>query len=467
METSSLTCKTTNNSLPAKTMMAVALAVLTLAAPTRAHDELEDKFDRQDRRVSIFPLSSKPYGRSYGEWAGAWWNWALQFPYASDPITDDTGADGGRGQSGPVWFLAGTFGGTAERTLAVPVGKALFVPLFNGSWWFPLDVPTEAEARAAVTAQIDGATGLQCEIDGVAVQNPFHYRAASPPGGYTQILPEGSMMTDTSFFQDVFGVDFAYPAGETGAVADGYWLMLAPLPPGAHDIHIASAAPGFSLDVTYHLNVVQPAHIAPPKSRPFGKRYSEWAAKWWQWAYSFPADKNPVMDLTGDLAGLGQSGPVWFLAGTFGQTATRTIAVPEGKALFLPIIDTIWINIPEFGDNPWSAAQRDFARAFLAPFVDNAFNLSCQIDGLEVADLESYRSSTADGGEYPISFPENNVWGIPSGIYGPTIDDGIYLMVAPLRPGEHTIHFTAASEGSFAGSFALDVTYNISVLPRR
>jgi hypothetical protein len=191
--------------------------------------------------------------------------------------------------------------------------------------------------------------------------------------------------------------------------------------------------------------------------------YGQWSGAWWQWNFSFTADMNPVSDPTGELAGLGQSGPVWFLAGNFGGTTVRTATVPAGKGLFFPIIDTIWINIPELGDNPWSDEQREFARAFIAPFVDNAFNLSCTIDGVAVQDIESYRAVTPDGSEYPITFPENNVWGIPAGTYGPSVDDGVYLMLAPLRPGAHTIHITSASQGSVLGDFALDVTYHLTV----
>jgi hypothetical protein len=60
-----------------------------------------------------------------------------------------------------------------------------------------------------------------------------------------------------------------------------------------------------------------------------------------------------------------------------------------------------------------------------------------------------------------VYLPENDVWnlwtyGLPvPGIYGPSIQDGIYLMLAPLSKGQHTIHFTA-------GTF-LDVTYHLTV----
>ena len=49
------------------------------------------------------------------------------------------------------------------------------------------------------------------------------------------------------------------------------------------------------------------------------------------------------------------------------------------------------------------------------------------------------------------------------GVYGPAIDDGISLIVAPLRAGVHTIHTTAASEGSLLGSNSFEVTYHITV----
>jgi len=205
--------------------------------------------------------------------------------------------------------------------------------------------------------------------------------------------------------------------------------------------------------------------VVPPGSKAYGKTYSEWAAVWWQWTYSFPAgeDTNPVQDPTGALCHLGDMGPVHFLAGSFGQTTVRHCTVRTGQALFFPIINTLWINLPEFGDDPWSDEQQEFASGFIAPFVDNAFNLSCTVDGVAVGNLAGYRTQTSDTGEYMITLPENNLVGIPAGVYGPSVDDGIYLMVSPLRPGLHTIQFTAASQGSFAGDFALDVTYHLTV----
>ena len=174
---------------------------------------------------------------------------------------------------------------------------------------------------------------------------------------------------------------------------------------------------------------------------------------------------NPVSDPTGALGTLGQSGPVWFLAGTFGTVAERNLTVPAGKALFFPIINTIWVNLPELGDNPWSEEQRAYARTVIAPFIDDAYNLSCQIDGVAVKNLVAYRCPTPDGAEYMVTLPPDNPfasYGLPAGTYGPCVDDGISLMLAPLKPGKHTIHFSADSLW-FGAPFALDVTYHLTV----
>lgn len=200
--------------------------------------------------------------------------------------------------------------------------------------------------------------------------------------------------------------------------------------------------------------------IFPPRSEPFGRSYGEWGDAWVRWAYSFPADQNPITDTTGQYAAVGQSGPVWFLAGTAGGAAERSIKVPEGKALFFPVAEWTWINMPAYGDNPWSRAQEAYTRGVIAGFVDDYVNLSCQIDGREV-NLDDYRFQTPRGHAYMVTLPDNNLWGVAAGTYGPSVDDGYWLMLAPLSHGHHTIHFTAAQGSLF--SWSLDVTYHITV----
>jgi hypothetical protein len=79
----------------------------------------------------VFPVDSKPYGKSYAEWSAIWWQWLLSIPEDKSPAGDLTGENCETNQQGPIWFLAGTFGGAAERTCTIPSGKAIMFSPIN------------------------------------------------------------------------------------------------------------------------------------------------------------------------------------------------------------------------------------------------------------------------------------------------------------------------------------------------
>lgn len=198
----------------------------------------------------VVPTNSKSLGLSYGEWSARWWQWALFIPPGVNPILDATGANCAQGQSGHVWFLAGTFGGSAVRTCTVPNGTMLFFPILNGVFGSGLgdcpagnpgagcDVPT---LRASATANVDSPIDLEVTVDGVPLKALSSYRAASPVFSYT-------VTSD-----NLIGL----PAGTySPVVSDGYWIMLGPLSTGAHTMFIKGvSASFFETDVTYHLTV--------------------------------------------------------------------------------------------------------------------------------------------------------------------------------------------------------------------
>ena len=87
----------------------------------------------------VLPPSSNPYGLSYGQWSVKWWQWAIGTKYSKSPLntTLSTPAPCGPDQSGPVFFLGGALGGPGEgvhRDCAVPLGKALLIPIVNVEW---------------------------------------------------------------------------------------------------------------------------------------------------------------------------------------------------------------------------------------------------------------------------------------------------------------------------------------------
>lgn len=217
-------------------------------------------------------------------------------------------------------------------------------------------------------------------------------------------------------------------------------------------ILLATAMLSLTAALPVHADGANP-RVLPISSGPYGKTYGEWAAAWWQWALAIPADTNPLNDDTGENAGIGQTGPVWFLAGaTTSTTTTRSLMVPAGKALFFPIANTVWVTYPT--DPPMTIQEiRD-----VLTFVNSTItDVACEVDGVSVSNPRNY---VAQSPVFSVTLPENNLFGVDAGTYSPCVDESFYFLLAPLSQGEHTIHFT--SNNAFFGT-VLDITYQITV----
>lgn len=193
--------------------------------------------------------------------------------------------------------------------------------------------------------------------------------------------------------------------------------------------------------------------ILPSDSKPYGLTYGEWSAKWWQWALSIPSTTNPLTDTTGEFCGENQSGNVWFLAGTIGGSATRTCTIPAGKAIFLPIVNQF--------DCCESGQTVEDMRKNVTFQIDNVTSMTFDLDGVHLKNLLNYRAQSP---VFSFSLPADNFFGAPAGVYEPTVSDGYYLMLAPLRKGQHTIDFTGSiSPNAPFGGLALNVNYTINI----
>jgi hypothetical protein len=450
----------------------------------------------------ILPPQSHPYGKSYGEWSAEHWKWLYSMPIDHHPLFDTAECD--EGQSGPVWFLGGTFTptvegnvvvGRAERYCTVPLGKALFFPILDSECaTLEGNGTTDAELRSCATFFQNHAYNMTCTIDGKPVRNVDSYRVQSPLFTYGP-LPENNVLLNSG-----------YPAAVAGAtspsVSDGVFLMVAPLSRGCHTIHFTGAltlstANGdpfdfdFRLDITYHLTVSDKPDIFPPHSRPYGKSYGEWSAKWWQWAYSLPGTDHPLLDQTGADVATGQSGKVWFLGGTYSAIseggglvgrATRVCTVPADKAIFFPILNAEANNftVDASGNQiaPTTLTEAEL-RAICEFNMDHARNMTCTIDGWPVKGLEDvlHTHYRVESPLFPYTVPAGDslyeLWGMH--ISGPTpppgaVADGVYLMLEPFEAGHHTIYFTgeifipgATPAEDFL--FRLEIKYIITVPP--
>jgi hypothetical protein len=203
-----------------------------------------------------------PNSNQYGELSAVWWQWIYSFPAAMNPNLATGPVDCSFGQSshsrpGLVWFLAGSFGGPANRSCTVPSGISLFFPLLNIEYdnvgcCTPTTPPftySIQEMKQLAAASQDNPLELHASVDGVAVpayraQSQAFTYAFPPTGNVLQFLgltAPGANWPSTSVFP---------------AVSDGYWVKLDPLAPGPHVIKFGGISNnGFTVDITYHITV--------------------------------------------------------------------------------------------------------------------------------------------------------------------------------------------------------------------
>jgi len=196
---------------------------------------------------NVYSVDDKPYGITYAQWTAKWWQWSLSIPKEINPAGDTTGKNCMQNQNGPVWFLAGTFGGQAERSCTLPAGKAILFAPINAECSYAeyTNLKSESELRTCAKTIQDKTTQIDVTIDGVKIQNLDKYRIQSP------------LFSVTFPTNNVYGI----ASGTTQAVSDGNWVFLHPLSPGKHEIRSKGASIDFTTtstdnflsDVTYHL----------------------------------------------------------------------------------------------------------------------------------------------------------------------------------------------------------------------
>lgn len=201
----------------------------------------------------------------------------------------------------------------------------------------------------------------------------------------------------------------------------------------------------------------------------------EWGARWWQWLFSLKVhdaegnEIHPILAAGAVDCSMGQTGDVWFLAGTFGSDpVTRTCAVRKNTTLFFPVINGWADNVAELvpGTIPeLQAKAANFANADVS-------QLHVYVDGEPLPITEANRGAAVF--QYAVPNEDNllNWFGAvvpgPDWPYGklpkmtvvyPAASDGYWMMLRPLDSGTHNIHFFGTSQSGFA----VDITYVITV----
>ena len=228
---------TTLSALALKSALtATVLALLVAASPAQGTG--------RNPNPGIIPPGSTYRGQSYGEWGAQWWKTIFSIPVV-DGYHPLIGGGAFEGEKGVVFLAAAAGGVTIDVTIRP--GASLFVPVLNSECSVlepdPFHGDDEAEMRACANGHIDHTSGLIAVIDGVPVQDLAAYRVESPLFEFGPLPPD-----------NVLGA----PAGTTSLAVDaGVYLMLTPLSPGSHTIHVRGTFDefDFTIDTTFNITV--------------------------------------------------------------------------------------------------------------------------------------------------------------------------------------------------------------------
>jgi hypothetical protein len=207
------------------------------------------------------------------------------------------------------------------------------------------------------------------------------------------------------------------------------------------------------------LALLVPIASASAATGPYGTDLGTWGARWWQWAFSQPADAgHPLFDETGANCMNGQPARGFvYLAGVFNASgvATRTdCRVPLGRALFVPVVNAECSSLepePFFGGN----------EAELSACLDRW----SYADLVMTVDARSIPINRARSGVYGIQVPASgpNLLGVAPGSSGISMADGAYAVVPPPSRGVHDVHFSGTLLLDGSPAFHLDITYALRV----
>lgn len=211
--------------------------------------------------------------------------------------------------------------------------------------------------------------------------------------------------------------------------------------------------------------------ILQADSKPYGLTYGEWTARWWQWAYSIPKDANPAYDDSGRYCTQGQSGPVWFLTGTYGHPVDRYCTIPSGKAILFPILNSEC----SFAEFPNLKNEKEL-RQCSKEMEDTVNYLEAKVNDIGIKDLSKYRVQSP---LFNFTLPKNNILELPLQTTTQAVSDGNWVFLKPVAVGKYVIYFkgglkninatTSAEENSsnyaFAGPYGWDypVTYHLTI----
>jgi hypothetical protein len=392
--------------------------------------------------VVVEPPGASVAGKTVAEWSAAWWQWAAALAPPGDPFSDTTGHFASLNQSGPVFFLAGSPSGVNRREFMVPPGTYILVPLLAGEY-SQLELgfdKTESQIRQSAQQQADQIDSLHATLDGTTISSTvlFTHREATPDFSFVAVA------------NNQVGI---FAVGDSGiAVADGYFLMLDPLSPGTHTLNYGGGASAFGAyaDETDTITVLDPAAqavVQPPGATVAGKTIAEWSAEWWRWAATLAPPGDPFTDVNGQYANVGQSGPVFFLAGSPVGSWSRKFQVPTNSYVLIPLLVGELSQL-ELGFDKTEDEIRQAAKAQ----ADKIDSLHATLDGAFIPKDVLFAHREVSPAFSFVAVANNQVGISGVGDSGIAVADGYFLMLGPLSGDTHVLNY-----GGGASAFGISI----------
>lgn len=192
--------------------------------------------------------------------------------------------------------------------------------------------------------------------------------------------------------------------------------------------------------------------ILPPNSRVEGLTYGEWSAKWWQYIFSLPTAENPLTGGTGANCVFQRIGNVGLIAANPESDSEITCQVPNGMKLYLDILSAECSTVEE---PPFYGGNEEELRTCAEGFI--LHDVEATIDGVAVRNLDQYVDTSP---LFEFTLPTDNILGVDAGTTAQSVSNGAHLMLAPLTPGEHTVHLHVSYPDL---PFTADTTYHFIV----
>ena len=208
----------------------------------------------------------------------------------------------------------------------------------------------------------------------------------------------------------------------------------------------------------------------PVNSSPYGISFQEWTQKWWQWYVKIPKLNNHNFENTPGYNAVDCSykqedinSPVFFVPYVLkekGQpSAEATCNIPRNKAVMVGIDN----GLMDYADPTVQPKTPEKATELVKKSNEHPNKFDIALDGKPIP-LTNEQKDRVLSKLFTIDLPPNNIWYKEEKHADPSVADGWYLMLKPLSPGTHILHYTTGyGVANEKGGYIQEVTYKLVV----